>query len=280
MRLAASNIAWAPEDRLAVYDRMAVLGYRGLEIAPALFLWDSVDPLHPGEAEIARAVGELSSRGLELVSMQALLFGAGEVALFETPDRRAAFVAAMVRAIDLGGQLGIPNLVFGSPKQRCVPEGMRGDEVAAIATDVFGSLADRAVTAGTRVSLEANPAAYGTNFWTSLPEVFAFLAGMRHPGLTATLDLGTLRLTGAMDGLAALVRNNLGWIGHAHASTPMLAPLASPGGATPDETCLDGFLAALADAGYREAVSLEMRGDAGPEALVASLAMLAAGGAK
>ena len=81
MKLAVSNIAWSPEHRAAVYDMLQTHGVRGLEIAPGLFFDRSADPFAPTGDELAQAVREARRAGLELVSMQALLFGAGRAAL-------------------------------------------------------------------------------------------------------------------------------------------------------------------------------------------------------
>ena len=58
MILAASNIAWAPEERLAAYDIMAAAGLTGLEIAPGLFFNGAEDPFVPDAATAEVALAE------------------------------------------------------------------------------------------------------------------------------------------------------------------------------------------------------------------------------
>ena len=100
----------------------------------------------------------------------------------------------MTRAIDLAGRLGILNLVFGSPRQRIVPEAMEPSDARNIAIETFRALGDRAVGAGTVIAIEPNPAAYGTNFLNTLEEAAAFVETVAHPGIALILDLGAMHM--------------------------------------------------------------------------------------
>jgi len=93
MKLAMSNIAWSPDERLEAYQILGKAGLAGLEIAPGLFFHAAEDPFEP-DADVAHtAMAELTDAGLTLVSMQSLLFGVKGAGLFEGPDARAALVA-------------------------------------------------------------------------------------------------------------------------------------------------------------------------------------------
>lgn len=271
MILAASNIGWAPEDRIEAYRAMVDAGLTGLEIAPGMFFPDSADPFRPDAAEARRAVDEIAQAGLRLVSMQALLFGVEGATLFGDADGRARFTAGMVRAIDLAGRLGIPNLVFGSPGQRRIPDGTAPERARAEAVEVFRALGDRAVAAGTVIAMEPNPVVYGTNFLTTLAEARDFVIETAHPGIRLILDLGTMAINGQGDQTAVLVPGLLPVLNHVHVSEPQLAPAP----ADPDR--LAPVLAALAAAGYSRAVSIEMkRPESGMAGLVRSLGLLRA----
>ncbi|WP_096788073.1 sugar phosphate isomerase/epimerase [Rhodobacter sp. CZR27] len=263
MRLAVSNIAWHPQDRAAAYGVLRAHGIRGLEIAPGLFFDRSADPFAPTEAELAGAVGEARAAGLELVSMQSLLFGVEGAALFGAPGERQAFRAGMRRAIALAGRLAIPNLVFGSPRQRVVPATMAATEAREVALETFADLGDAAQAAGTRLGVEFNPAAYGTNFLTTLEEADAFVADLAHPAVTLILDLGSMHLNGAFAGIAEAVAGVASPISHVHVSEPHLAPAPADAGAAATA------LSALARRGYSGWVSIEMKQP--PEAMAAVL---------
>jgi sugar phosphate isomerase/epimerase len=253
MKLSMSNIAWAPEERLEAYAILAGAGFTGLEIAPALFFHEAEDPFLPDTASARRARVEAADAGLVVVSMQSLLFGVAGAALFEGPEARTVFEKGMRRVIALAERFGIPNLVFGSPAQRRVPEGMAMEQALAEAAEVFRKLGDTAAEAGTRIAIEANPAAYGTNFCTTLDEALAFVDAVGHPAIVPHLDLGAMHMNGDFAGVPARLPHLAPRLSHVHVSEPHLAP--APAAAAP----LVPVLEALAAAGYARAVSIEMK---------------------
>lgn len=253
MTPAMSNIAWAPDERHEAYAILAEAGFGGLEIAPGLFFHAADEPFAPSEPVAAAALGEIADAGLTLVSMQSLLFGVNGAALFEGEERRAALVAGMERAIRLAGRFAIPNLVFGSPLQRCVPEGMAMARALDEAAEVFRRLGDAAMAAGTRVAIEANPAAYGTNFLNTLDEALAFVTAVGHPAIVPHLDVGAMHMNGDFAELPARLPALAPHLAHVHVSEPGLAP------APADPALLIPVLAGLAAAGYTRAVSIEMK---------------------
>lgn len=253
MKLAMSNIAWAPEERLAAYASLAEAGFTGLEIAPGLFFHAAADPFGPDEASAREALAEMTDAGLALVSMQSLLFGVTGAELFGPPEARAAFTAGMERAIALAGRFAIANLVFGSPLQRRVPDGMAMADALDEAAACFRRLGEAALAAGTRITIEVNPAAYGTNFLTTLKEAEAFVAAVDHPGIALILDLGAMHMNGSFAAVPALVPALAPRLNHVHVSEPDLAP--APATSAP----LVPVLRALRAAGYAKAVSIEMK---------------------
>jgi len=253
MILSVSNIAWAQEERGGAYDLMAEAGLTGLEIAPGLFFSGAEDPFVPDVATADRSLKEIAARGLSLVSMQSLLFGVQGATLLGDAAGRAAFEHGMTRAIDLAGRFGIPNLVFGSPVQRRIPQGMAPDDARAQAADTFHRLGDRAAVAGTVIAMEPNPTAYGTNFLTTLEEAEAFVAQVNHPAVMLILDLGAMHMNSAFETLPARAGALAKALNHVHVSEPHLAP--APG----DATDLAPVLGALKAGGYDRAVSIEMR---------------------
>lgn len=253
MILGMSNIAWLPEERLEAYAILAGAGFSGLEIAPGLFFHAAADPFAPDDRTAAAALAEIADAGLALVSMQSLLFGVTGAALFGGPDARAAFETGMHRAIALAARFGIPNLVFGSPLQRRVPELLAMDDALDHAAEVFRTLGDAAMAAGTRIAIEANPAAYGTNFCTTLDEALAFVALVDHPAIQPHLDLGAMHMNGDFASVPARLPALAPRLSHVHVSEPDLAP------APADPVALAPLLQGLAAAGYARAVSIEMK---------------------
>ena len=269
MKLAISNIAWATGDRVAAYHLMREHGVCGLEIAPGLFFSDADDPFSPSEAQAGPRLAEATAAGLSIVSMQSLLFGVSGAALFGDAEARARFVGGMRRAIALAGRFEIPNLVFGSPAQRNIPDSMSPSEARDIGAGVFRELADGAAAAGTRIGIEFNPAAYGTNFLNTHEQAAEFVAAVDHPAVTLILDVGALHMNGDFERIEEIAQAHASRISHVHVSEPYLgpAPARSDQGAR--------VLRAMADAGYQGWYSIEMKAtDRGLADVDAALARL------
>jgi len=253
MKLAISNIAWTPDERGEVYDAMAEVGVTGLEIAPGLFFSAATDPFLPSPDVARAALAEIEDRGLKIVSMQSLLFGVSGAGLFGGAEARANLVHGMERAITLAGRFGIPNLVFGSPGQRRVPDGLPMNEAFDQAADVFRRLAAAAQSAGTKIAIEANPTAYGTNFLNTLDEAVDFVARVDHPAVVSILDLGAMHMNGDFATIPTRIPALMPRLNHVHVSEPNLAP------APHDAAALAPVLEALRRAAYDKSVSIEMK---------------------
>lgn len=253
MKFAVSNIAWKPDERLLAYEILAAQGVRGLEIAPGLLFDGAEDVFAPEETFAQARMREIADAGLTLVSMQSLLFGVDGAALFDGEAALARFTKGMERAIDLAGRFGIPNLVFGSPKQRIIPETMNHEHATEHAAMIFQQLGDRAASAGTIIAIEANPAVYGTNFLNDTKAVVEFVKRIEHPAIKMVLDVGAQHLNGALDQSAALIAEQSALLSHVHMSEPYLDPAP----ATVEAAA--SILQALESANYSHWVSIEMK---------------------
>ena len=263
MKLAISNIAWAPEDAETAYGMLADAGVRGLEIAPGILLHEADNPFTASEAECQAARERAQSFGLELCSMQSLLFGVERAELFGDHEARERFIGGISNSISLATKLGVPNLVLGSPKNRFIPESMTVEAARAIWIEAFRLLGDRAVDAGAAIALEPNPIAYGANFMTNLPDTIAVAAEVNHPGIKVNLDLGALIMTDALGETTRALRAHRALINHVHVSVQDLAPINGASDA------VRRFITDLKAEDYDGWVSIEMRRDlsAVPEAL-------------
>lgn len=270
MKFAASNIAWSPGERLTAYSLLKGYGFTGVEIAPSLLFAEEADPFMPSAESVRSRLSELESFGLQLVSMQSLLFGVDGAELFGAPSAVERLSSGLSRAIELAGRLRIDNLVFGSPKQRIVPPGMSPELVLKRVREVLLPLADLAAARGTHIALEPNAAAYGTNFMTTFPETIDVVRAVNHPAVTLNLDTGALYMTDSFGNVAPFVAEAGQHLSHTHLSSPHLAP------APPTKSNARAVLDALAAIGYERTVSIEMKavpGD-GLATLAASLGHL------
>lgn len=253
MKFAVSNIAWSYAERLDAYAVLGDYGFSSLEIAPSLLFAEEKDPFAPSAQAVSLRVAEFERFGLNLVSAQSLLFGVDGADLFGSPLGRERFETGLARAIEFAGRLGIPNLVFGSPKQRIVPRGFSEDDVISRVREAFCPLGDLAAANGTRLALEPNAVAYGTNFMTTVGETIDVVRRIGHPAVTLNFDTGALYMTDSYNGVVAEVSQAATYISHVHISAAGLAP------APVSEADACSLLDALTDIGYDQAVSIEMK---------------------
>lgn len=224
MKAAVSNIAWPAELTEDVYRLLPQYGFTGVEFAPGLLFTGSDDPFCPTNAEVDAVSKTLSAYQLELVSMQSLLFGCEGAFLFGNKEELDRFRGQMRRAIELASRLSVGNIVFGSPKNRFIPDGLDREAAFRQAADEFMQLGDVALKNGVQIAMEPNPVQYGANFLVSMKESGDFVAELSHPAITLNFDLGALALCGETDKMETYFDMYTTHISHVHVSEPHLAP--------------------------------------------------------
>ena len=246
MKLAASNIAWDPSEDDAVAAVLRARGITGVEIAPSK-RWES--PLDATKKEIAAYRTEWEKRGLDIVAMQALLFGRADLALFGSTTVRRALREYLTALIEMAHGLGARALVFGSPKNR-----KRGrmplDEATDIAVEFFREVGAVAVSRGCVVCIEPNPPAYDCDFITTTAEAVALCERIASRGVKVNGDAGAMAMNN--EDPQATIAAAIPWLGHFHASEPSLAPVI-------EGPVHVAAAKALRECGYDGRVSIEMR---------------------
>ncbi len=222
MRYALSNIAWKPHERAVIYDLMDEYDFKGLEIAPPLFLNGSQTPYEESDSLINGYKKEVEDKGLSFVSMQSLHFGASDILMFEGKEKRQALLDYSKKAIDFAEKLAIPSLVFGSPKNRIIPTEMSTNEAEKIAIAFFKHLSDYAYQKNIFIALEPNASAYGGNFITKTEEAIDFIKQVPTKGLKLNLDMGTMSLE---DEDIFVIEKAMDYISHIHISEAFLKPI-------------------------------------------------------
>lgn len=223
MRVAISNIAWETPDDEAVAKLLQQRGVDAIDIAPGKYFSD----LHTAsDAEIDAVRAWWGERGIEILGMQALLFGATGLNMFGDADTQARMLSHLGAVAHIAGRLGAPRLVFGSPKNR---DRSGWDDVSAMAVAVpfFRRLGDIAATQGVIFCLEPNPACYGANFMTNAADTAAVVRAVAHPAIRMQFDVGALVIHG--EAPEAVLADCADLIGHVHASEPQLVTLGDSG---------------------------------------------------
>jgi len=247
MKLAVSNIAWNSEEDPAAFDILRRAGIAGLEIAPSRVFAQPTAVC----AETASAYRQaMAAKGFDIVAFQSLLFGKNELSLFG-PDSSQPCLDYLVEMGRLAAHLGARVLVFGSPRNRTVPEGMSPECGGAKAIAFFAELGARYAEFGVVLGLEPNPAAYQCNFIRNVGEAAQLVRAVDSPGFRLHLDAGALQMND--EAIATVVPPHLDITVHVHASEPMLAPL---------QTVWEGhrrLAKVLKEGAYEGWVSLEMK---------------------
>jgi sugar phosphate isomerase/epimerase len=193
---------------------------------------------------------QIAAAGLEISSMQSILFQKPELQLLAEGVAAEEFMQHMKMCAGLAAELGAWATVFGAPKNR--DRRTLSEETAfARAVEVFGAVAEAYREAGVVLCVEANPAVYACNFLTHAREAARLVRAVGNAGLRLHLDTACAGLSG--EDVAELVRENSDIVAHFHASEPMLGAFAEP-----SESHV-GAAAALRDVGYAGWVAVEMR---------------------
>lgn len=250
MKLALSQIAWAPQDQPAVFSLLRESGFSAVEVAPGRVA--GPDPYErPAEAAVF-AASLAEEHGLAVCSLQGIwwglvgsLFGAGR------PD-----IAAATRgAIRFAKATGAANVVIGGPKQRVMPSaeelaerGSSPREMEAVAAALFHEWGEYAVLHGTCIGLEALPPTLETNFMNATEDAFTMASRADSPGCRVNLDLATLL---ANEEPFDILRGRMDQVNHIHICEPGGGPLAA-------WDRHEKMAALLREEGYGGYVSLEM----------------------
>ena len=223
MRLAISNIAWDIAEDEVIVALLRRLGVDAIEIAPGKYF---PEPGKANDEDIDRVKNWWLDRGIEIIGMQALLFGTTGLNVFGSPKTQVAMLQHLTEVCRIGAGLGAKRIVFGSPKNRD-RSGLTDQEAIDVAISFFRRLGGIAQSYGVVICLEPNPPCYDSNFMTTSSETAEVVRQVDHPAIGMQLDSGALTLNGE-DPVTVL--QDCAWlIRHVHASEPDLLPLGDGG---------------------------------------------------
>lgn len=211
MKLSISNIGWDESLNDEVLSYISSKGYSAIEIAPTVYIkenpYDNVD-------KMIKIKNELKNKyNLGISSMQSIWYGkTGNI--FNESDAKE-LMEYTKKAIDFASQINCNNLVFGCPKNRCIPEDKKISDIVYF----FKELGDYAYSKNTVFSIEPNPTIYNTNFINTTKEAFELVKLVNSKGLKVNVDFGTI-IENNED--ADIVINNLSLVNHIHISEPYL----------------------------------------------------------
>ena len=223
MRISVSNIAWGPGDDTSVAALLAKHGIDAIDVAPGKYFPDFATT---SGYEIANVRRWWMDRGIEIIGMQALLFGTRGLNLFGEPAVRERMLTYLGHVCRIARGLGARFLVFGSPRNRD-RSGLDDRATADIARDFFRRLGDIAADQNMLICLEPNPPAYGANFMTDTTTTAEVVRAVEHPAVRMQFDVGALTFNGENAGEVLATVADL--VAHVHASEPQLKVLGDCG---------------------------------------------------
>jgi D-psicose/D-tagatose/L-ribulose 3-epimerase len=254
VKLAVSHLAWAPEEDAEAHALLRELGVSRIEIAPARF-WSEW-----AGASQDSLLARIADAGMSIVAFQALLFGRPDLTLFESDEARENCANFCEGLAALAGISGARALVFGSPKNRIIPEAMRQEDAWRIAMEFFRRIGAAAAACSACFCLEPNPAEYGGNFLTHMEGTVSLIREIESAGIRLQVDAGELAMNA--EDVERVIGDNSHLIGHVHISQPLLSDFSQPweGHAR--------LAKSLRTSGYADTISIEMkRSDRGLDAV-------------
>ena len=250
LKLAISNIAWPRDDDALAAELMCEHGIRGVELAPTI-CWDR--PFEIPEHELMGYRRFWNRRGIDVVALQALLFGRPELTIFGEEAVRRRTLSHLRDMMRVASTLGAAVLVFGAPGNRRT-DGRSKEEIDEIAVSFFSDAGAEAHKEGVVLCIEPNPLDYGCDFVTTSAEAITLVRRVASKGFGLHLDAAAMTMAG--EPVAASLEGAVGELRHFHASEPFLKPLGSGG------VDHHGLGKELRDHGYDNWVSIEMKRDA------------------
>ncbi|MBI5394673.1 MAG: sugar phosphate isomerase/epimerase [Verrucomicrobia bacterium] len=252
----AASVPWAPwkfEDQCRCAAR---LGYHALELAPFTFNRD-VRRITPAERAAIRKTAD--SHGLKITGLHWLLaqtegfhLTTNESAVRESTARYTE--ALMDFCADVGGKI----MVWGSPKQRSLPEGVTFEQGMERAVAVFKSVMPWAKVRGITIAIEPL-ARTETNFINTAAQGRELVRRVGDPRFALHLDVKAMSDEGTP--IPDIIRASRGVV-HYHANDPNLR---GPGTSGLDHR---PFAAALREIGYDGYISIEVfKYDPDPETI-------------
>jgi len=196
-----------------VCDFVKDVGYDGIEIAPFTFADDIADISAPTRADIKRIASEV---GLEVIGLHWLLVGPeGLHVTCADEGVRARTAAYLADLVQLCAEIGGTRMIFGSPKQRNVEEGLSYQEAFDNARGVFEPLLPALEENGITFCMEPL-AETETNFCGSAEATVELIDAIGHPNFQLILD--TKAMVDEPLGRPETIKKYAGYLKHFHAN--------------------------------------------------------------
>ncbi len=166
-------------------DYVADVGYHGAEIAPFTFAQD-VNEITAKQREEMRRIAQEGN--LEIIGLHWLLVGPEGLHLTTADDAvRARTAQYLIDLTNYCGDLGGTRMIFGSPKQRGLEEGMPYAKAFDNAREVFTKVLPVLEARGVTLCME-QLAPTETDFCSTVAQTVELIDAIGHPNFQLVLD--------------------------------------------------------------------------------------------
>lgn len=234
------------------FEALATHGYDGVEVTPWTFTDDVTSVTETEIADVRRAASEAD---LEVIGVPRIFWAEADHHLSADDEAiRERTLTYLVDVVDLCDGLGGDIVLFGSPNQRNVPNGMSPERAWDRAVELFRRprLTDRLERGDVTLCMEPLSPKY-TDFVTSADEGLAFVEAVDHPNVGLSLD--GFHLAAESEPAADILRRDGHELHHFHAD--------NTAGRGPRHGDLEygPVVEALQDIAYDGYVSIELHAD-------------------
>ncbi|MDX9973981.1 MAG: sugar phosphate isomerase/epimerase family protein [FCB group bacterium] len=246
---------WNDIERTIEYVKS--IGYDGLEIAPFTLAQYVTDIDNATRRKIVRTANEA---GLDILGIHWVLVGPDGMHITNPDsavrDRTVQYIKDLANFCgDVGGRV----MIFGSPKQRNIMEGVSPETAFGYAADCFSRAMDVCQDRGVTICME-QLSPKETNFCSTVEETVRLIEAVNHRNFQLLLDTKAMEMEEKDRG--TLIRECAQYLKHYHANDPNLN---GPGWGDVD---FAPIFEALKDIDYDRYVSVEVfKFEPGPEAI-------------
>jgi sugar phosphate isomerase/epimerase len=245
MKLSISNIAWLKESDVKVFDFLCQNNFTAIEIAPTRLF--SNNPYNYITEAKNYAQQLKNSYNLTISSMQSIWYGLNE-SIFGTNIERQKLLDYTKQAINFAIALNCPNIVFGCPKNRNIPDNLINTDYLPAVKSFFNELGNYAISHNTTIAIEPNPVIYNANFINTTSEAFGFCKALNNSGIKVNIDLGTIIYNNED---INILKDDINLVNNIHISEPHLAVIE-------ERTLHKNLIKVLRSLNYNKFISIEM----------------------
>jgi len=214
-KFAICNELYVDWPHQKAFEHAANLGYSGVEIAP-FTLGDS--PLDLSAEEIQSIRNAAEQNGLEIIGLHWLLAKTSGLHLTHSDptvrSKTAEYLCGLAKLCrDLGGKI----MVFGSPPQRNLSDGVSQQQGFDHAVEVFQAVAPTLEACGVTIALEPLGPEEG-NFMLTAESAIAIAQSVDSPNVKLHLDVKAMSTESKP--IPEIIRSSAEWLVHFHANDP------------------------------------------------------------